>query len=73
LSSASLEIGTDSSNPLLSGAHAAAAIGYALLHRERTGKGQYVETSLLDCYFSYHDSAVQLLSASHGGSTSIEW
>jgi CoA:oxalate CoA-transferase len=48
------------------GAHAAAAIGYALLHRERTGKGQYVETSLLDCYFSYHDSAVELLSASHG-------
>jgi len=48
------------------GAHAAAAIGFALLHRERTGKGQYVETSLLDCYFSYHDSAVQLLSASHG-------
>jgi crotonobetainyl-CoA:carnitine CoA-transferase CaiB-like acyl-CoA transferase len=48
------------------GAHAAAAIGYALLHRERTGKGQYVETSLLDCYFSYHDSAVQLLSASGG-------
>lgn len=48
------------------GAHAAAAIGYALLHRERTGKGQYVETSLLDCYFSYHDSAVQLLSSSHG-------
>jgi CoA:oxalate CoA-transferase len=48
------------------GAHAAAAIGFALLHRERTGKGQYVETSLLDCYFSYHDSAVQLLSASRG-------
>jgi crotonobetainyl-CoA:carnitine CoA-transferase CaiB-like acyl-CoA transferase len=48
------------------GAHAAAAIGFALLHRERTGRGQYVETSLLDCYFSYHDSAVQLLSASHG-------
>jgi crotonobetainyl-CoA:carnitine CoA-transferase CaiB-like acyl-CoA transferase len=48
------------------GAHAVAAIGYALLHRERTGKGQYVETSLLDCYFSYHDSGVQLISASHG-------
>jgi crotonobetainyl-CoA:carnitine CoA-transferase CaiB-like acyl-CoA transferase len=48
------------------GAHAAAAIGFALLHRERTGRGQFVETSLLDCYFSYHDSAVQLLSASHG-------
>jgi crotonobetainyl-CoA:carnitine CoA-transferase CaiB-like acyl-CoA transferase len=48
------------------GAHAAAAIGYALLYRERSGKGQFIETSLLDCYFSYHDSAVQLLSASHG-------
>jgi crotonobetainyl-CoA:carnitine CoA-transferase CaiB-like acyl-CoA transferase len=48
------------------GAHAAAAIGFALLSRERTGKGQYVETSLLDCYFSYHDSAVELLSASRG-------
>jgi len=32
------------------GAHAAAAIGYALLYRERSGKGQYIETSLLDCY-----------------------
>ena len=51
---------------ITTGAHAAAAIGFALLHREKTGKGQYIETSLLDCYFSYHDSAVQVLSASHG-------
>jgi crotonobetainyl-CoA:carnitine CoA-transferase CaiB-like acyl-CoA transferase len=51
---------------ITTGAHAAAAIGFALLHREKTGKGQYIETSLLDCYFSYHDSAVELLSASHG-------
>jgi CoA:oxalate CoA-transferase len=51
---------------ITTGAHAAAAIGFALLHREKTGKGQYIETSLLDCYVSYHDSAVQLLSASHG-------
>jgi len=51
---------------ITTGAHAAAAIGFALLHRERSGKGQYLETSLLDCYFSYHDSAVQLLSAGHG-------
>jgi crotonobetainyl-CoA:carnitine CoA-transferase CaiB-like acyl-CoA transferase len=51
---------------ITTGAHAAAAIGFALLHREKTGKGQFIETSLLDCYFSYHDSAVQLLSASHG-------
>jgi crotonobetainyl-CoA:carnitine CoA-transferase CaiB-like acyl-CoA transferase len=51
---------------ITTGAHAAAAIGFALLHREKTGKGQYIETSLLDCYFSYHDSAVQVWSASHG-------
>jgi crotonobetainyl-CoA:carnitine CoA-transferase CaiB-like acyl-CoA transferase len=49
-----------------SGVNAATAIGFALLYRERTGKGQFIETSLLDCYFSYHDSAVELISASHG-------
>jgi crotonobetainyl-CoA:carnitine CoA-transferase CaiB-like acyl-CoA transferase len=48
------------------GVHAMGAILAALLHRERTGKGQHVETSLLDCYFSYHEANVQLLSASHG-------
>jgi CoA:oxalate CoA-transferase len=42
------------------------AILAALLHRERTGRGQYVETSLLDCYFSYHEANVELLSASRG-------
>jgi crotonobetainyl-CoA:carnitine CoA-transferase CaiB-like acyl-CoA transferase len=36
------------------GAHAMGAIGYALLHRERTGKGQLLDISLLDTYFHYH-------------------
>ena len=40
------------------GVHALSAIMAALLHRERTGEGQYVETSLLDCYFSYNDMPV---------------
>lgn len=48
------------------GVHAACAIGYALLHRERTGRGQYVEASLLDSYFHYQDLGVQLYSASGG-------
>ncbi len=48
------------------GVHAMGAILSALLYRERTGKGQYVETSLLGCYFSYHEVNVQLLSASRG-------
>jgi crotonobetainyl-CoA:carnitine CoA-transferase CaiB-like acyl-CoA transferase len=46
--------------------HALAAITSALLGRARTGTGQYIETSLLDCYFGYHELNVQMLSASGG-------
>jgi crotonobetainyl-CoA:carnitine CoA-transferase CaiB-like acyl-CoA transferase len=52
------------------GVHALSAILAALLHRERTGEGQYVETSLLDCYFSYHDIPVHAASLS-GGAISL--
>jgi crotonobetainyl-CoA:carnitine CoA-transferase CaiB-like acyl-CoA transferase len=48
------------------GVHALAAITSALLGRERSGRGQYVETSLLDCYFGCHELNVQMLSASGG-------
>ncbi|MGH7880664.1 MAG: CaiB/BaiF CoA transferase family protein, partial [Candidatus Binataceae bacterium] len=48
------------------GVHAMGAVLAALLHRERTGRGQHVETSLLDCYFSYHEANVEMLSASRG-------
>src|SRR6266849_254258 len=37
------------------GVTAAMAIGGALLHRERTGEGQYIECSLLDTYFQMHE------------------
>jgi crotonobetainyl-CoA:carnitine CoA-transferase CaiB-like acyl-CoA transferase len=45
---------------ITTGVHAMSAIVSALLCRERTGKGQLVETSLLDCYFSYHEVNVQI-------------
>ena len=48
------------------GVTATCAIGYALLHRERTGEGQYLDISLLDCYFHSHDLNVGLVSASGG-------
>lgn len=48
------------------GAHAAAAIAFALLHRERTGRGQYLDISLLDTYFHYHEVNVQVWSCSQG-------
>jgi len=37
------------------GVTAAMAIAVALLHRERTGEGQYIECSLLDTYFHMHE------------------
>ncbi|MBV1882854.1 MAG: CoA transferase [Pseudomonadales bacterium] len=48
------------------GVHAACAIGYALLHRERTGKGQFLDISLLDCYFHAHEANVELYSGTQG-------
>ena len=37
------------------GVTAAMSIGFALLHRERTGDGQYIECSLIDTYFNMHE------------------
>jgi CoA:oxalate CoA-transferase len=37
------------------GVTAAMAVGFALLHRERTGEGQYIECSLVDTYFNMHE------------------
>ena len=48
------------------GAHAMGAICAALLYRERTGHGQYLDLSLLDTYFHYHEAAVETLSLSKG-------
>jgi CoA:oxalate CoA-transferase len=51
---------------ITTGVHGLSAILAALLHRERTGEGQFVETSLLDCYFSYNDMTVHTASLSEG-------
>lgn len=48
------------------GVHAACAIAFALLYREKTGKGQYLDISLLDSYFHYHEVNVQVWSCSKG-------
>jgi len=48
------------------GVHALAAISTALLHRERSGEGQFLDISLLDSYFHQHDVAVNSYSASDG-------
>jgi crotonobetainyl-CoA:carnitine CoA-transferase CaiB-like acyl-CoA transferase len=48
------------------GVNAALAIVTALLHRERTGEGQYIDVALLDSYFNCHHTAVQMYSMSGG-------
>jgi CoA:oxalate CoA-transferase len=48
------------------GVAAAMAVVTALLHRERTGEGQYIDASILDTYFHMHDSYVALVSLRPG-------
>ncbi len=48
------------------GAHAMGAICAALLYRERTGQGQYLDLSLLDTYAHYHEASYQMYSLSKG-------
>jgi len=68
-------IGTEDGTPVLpmcafgdvgTGVSAAGAIGYALLHAERTGRGQYLDISLIDTYYQYQEVNVQALSISKG-------
>jgi len=40
------------------GIAAAMAVGFALLNRERTGKGQYIDCSLLDTYVHMHEDTI---------------
>src|SRR5579859_6878911 len=48
------------------GVHALGAVLAALLFPERRGKGQWVDVSLVDSYFHYHDLSAQALSLSGG-------
>ncbi len=48
------------------GVAAAMAVGFALLSRERSGKGQYIDASLLDTYFHMQELYVPLLSLRPG-------
>lgn len=48
------------------GAHAYGAIVSALLHRTRGGKGQYIDISLMEVLFSYHEMNIQLYDTTDG-------
>jgi len=48
------------------GVHGLAAVCAALYHREKTGIGQYIDLSLLECMFHLHDTALQYYVMSEG-------
>ena len=48
------------------GVASAMAVGFALLNRERTGEGQYIDASLLDTYFHMHELTVPVVSLRPG-------
>jgi len=48
------------------GVAAAMAVGFALLNRERSGEGQYLDASLLDTYFHMHELSVPVVSLRPG-------
>src|SRR5208337_290503 len=48
------------------GVAAAMAACAALLHRERTGEGQYIDASILDSYFHMHELNVPVVSLRQG-------
>ncbi|AQA03373.1 hypothetical protein BVC93_14190 [Mycobacterium sp. MS1601] len=50
----------------IASARALAAICAALYHRERTGRGEYIDISLLESAFQMHDMAVQQYLATGG-------
>jgi CoA:oxalate CoA-transferase len=42
------------------------AVSAALFHRERTGQGQYIDLSLIDCAYNAHDWQLAAYSATNG-------
>lgn len=42
------------------GVHAFASIGYALFNRERSGEGQWMDISMIDCIFAMHELNLQV-------------
>ncbi len=48
------------------GVHAFSAIGYALFLRERTGRGQYIDISMVDSLYHMHEVNLQVHSVTGG-------
>ncbi|MPY94565.1 MAG: hypothetical protein GEV08_16345 [Acidimicrobiia bacterium] len=40
--------------------HGFASLGYALYHRERTGRGQHIDLAMTDCLFHFHEGQLEV-------------
>src|SRR3954453_3773355 len=40
--------------------HGFASLGYALYHRERTGRGQHIDIAMTDCLFHFHEGQLEM-------------
>ena len=45
--------------------HAFASLGYALYHRERTGRGQHLDIAMVDCMFHMHEGHLECAHFGH--------
>jgi crotonobetainyl-CoA:carnitine CoA-transferase CaiB-like acyl-CoA transferase len=50
----------------IAGVNAFAALGYALLHKNRTGQGQYIDISMVDALYHMQSVEVQMFAANAG-------
>ena len=50
----------------IAGVNAFAALGYALLHKNRTGQGQYIDISMVDALYHMQSVEVQMFAANDG-------
>ncbi len=50
----------------IAGVNAFAALGYALLHKHRTGQGQYIDISMVDALYHMQSVEVQMFAANGG-------
>jgi len=50
----------------IAGVNAFAALGYALLHRDRTGQGQFLDIAMIDALYHMQSVELQMYSASGG-------
>ncbi len=56
----------------VAGTHAALAIVAALLHKQKSGRGQNIDISMMDCLFSFHENSIPWYTISQAAGQNID-